>query len=180
MSHGSRGPSSQVWTVWLSVHKSLPLVDVKATNVINPTTLSSMLGVRVSWKCMVRISAGANCFSTPKAHSSQSNVRNWLSYIYEQFMWVIRNIYYNNKFRISNIGILAYSMDQIFSQITTRCDITNSTEQSYFLDANSSSASQEIPHIFETRMIVIVFTTARHMSWSEAKSFLFTASHPIS
>ena len=128
---------------------------------------------RVSWRFTVRISAGANCFSTPKAHVSQSNISNWLSYTYEQFMWAIRNIYYSNKFRISNIGIciliLAYSMDQNFSQITTGCDITNSMEQSYSLDANSSSASQEILHIFETWMFVIVFTTAHHLSQSEAK-----------
>lgn len=145
MSQGSSGPSSQVWIVWLSVYKSWPLVAVKTTNVINPTTLRSTLGVRVSWRFMVQISAGANCFSTPKAHASQSNVRNWLSYIYEQFMWAIRNIYYSNKFRISSIDIhtliLAHSMDQKFSQITTGCDISNSMEQSYSLDANSSSAS---------------------------------------
>jgi len=170
MSQGSSGPSSQVWSVWLSFYKSWPLAAVKTTNVINPTTLCSMLGV--SWRFMVWISAGANCFSSPKAHASQSNVRNCLSYIYEKFIWAIRNIYYSNKFRISIIGkcilILEYSMDQKFSQITTGCDITNSMEQSYSLDANRSSASQEIPHIFETWMFVIVFTTARHLSRSEA------------
>jgi len=180
MSQGSSGPSSQVWIVWLSVYKIRPLAAAKTTNVINPTTVCSTLGVRVSWRFMVQISAGANCFSTPKAHASQSNVRNWLSYIYEQFMWAIINIYCSNKFRISNTGIwiliLAYAIDQIFSQITTGCDITNSMEQSYSLDVISSSASQEFPNIFKTRMFIIVFTTACHLSWSEAKS----ASHPIS
>jgi len=174
MSQGSSGPSSQVWIVWLSVYKSWPLAAVKTTNMINPTTLHSTLGVRVSWRFMVLIPAGTNNFSTPKAHASQSNVKNWLSYIYEQFMWAIRNIYYTNKFRISNIGIciltLVYSIDQKFSQITTGCNIINSMEQDYSLDANSSPASQEIPHIFETWMFVIVFTTACHLSWSEAKS----------
>jgi hypothetical protein len=61
-------------------------------------------------------------------------------------------------------------MDQKFSQITTGCDITNFMEQSYSLDANSSLASQEIPHIFKTWMFIIVFTTACHLSQSEAKS----------
>lgn len=48
------------------------------------------------------------------------------------------------------ILVQAYSMDQKFSQITTGCDITNPMKHSYSLETNSSSASREILHIFET------------------------------
>ena len=71
-------------------------------------------------------------------------------------------------------------MDQKFSQITTGCDITNPMEHSYSLETNSSSASQEILHIFETWMFIIVFTTASHLLPSEAKWVQSTASHLIS
>jgi hypothetical protein len=62
--------------------------------------------------------------------------------------------------------------------ISVRGDIvlTISMEQSPSWDANSHSASQEIPHFYETRGFVTVFTRARHWSLSWARRIQTTPS----
>jgi hypothetical protein len=57
---------------------------------------------------------------------------------------------------------------------------TNPTQQSSSSEANSYSASQEVPHISWNPRFITVFTTARHLSIAWARLIQPTPSHAIS
>jgi hypothetical protein len=90
----------------------------------------------------------------------------------------------NASNRISQDGSVdrpRFGTDAFHTQVDSIINIpSNSMQQSPSWEADSSSATQEIPRLFVTRRFIAAFTTARHRSLSWGRTIQSMPPHPIS